>query len=456
MLRVRCLAALLIGSTASAQPSDSPLPSLLTLDGALGQFRQRGFDLLLAEAEVQRAEGEVRSAGAIPNPTVGGGFYRSFFDDNLFESHYGWSASLGDSGALSDLLSGKRALRVAVAERALATARLHRFDAQRNLEFQVKQQYFQTVLARRSLDFAREVQQRMNEYLELTKKRLAGGAISEADAARVEIDKLGADQSVDITEQTLHNSRFALAFLIGVRSLVPDFDVDPGRIDYSMPTTLTSVSPASLLAIALQHRPDLQAQLQERARADQTVLLAQRQRLPGFGLDLGFAAQGTPSGTAGRPIPTVDASGQPLPGGPFIPTTAQPALPPTLQLTLTTALPLFYQQQGEIRQAEADRRTQTVLQSKLLAQIASEVQTAYQNFRSLQARVQRMESRLLERAQTALDKVLLQRSQGQVSGLDVTIARRTYIATRLEYLQDLANYWIAVSQLEQAVGQELR
>jgi cobalt-zinc-cadmium efflux system outer membrane protein len=40
--------------------------------------------------------------------------------------------------------------------------------------------------------------------------------------------------------------------------------------------------------------------------------------------------------------------------------------------------------------------------------------------------------------------------------MDYLDAQRTYIATNVEYLQDLTNYWTAVFQVEQAVGTELR
>jgi cobalt-zinc-cadmium efflux system outer membrane protein len=39
--------------------------------------------------------------------------------------------------------------------------------------------------------------------------------------------------------------------------------------------------------------------------------------------------------------------------------------------------------------------------------------------------------------------------------MDFLDAQRTYIATNIEYLQDLSNYWTAVFQMEQAVGMEL-
>jgi cobalt-zinc-cadmium efflux system outer membrane protein len=43
-----------------------------------------------------------------------------------------------------------------------------------------------------------------------------------------------------------------------------------------------------------------------------------------------------------------------------------------------------------------------------------------------------------------------------VNLIDFLDAQRTFIATNLEYLQDLTNYWTAVFALEQAVGVELR
>lgn len=130
--------------------------------------------------------------------------------------------------------------------------------------------------------------------------------------------------------------------------------------------------------------------------------------------------------------------------------------PPTLIFGLNATLPAFYQQQGEIKHAQADFRTQTLQQAKIQAQLVADVETAYTNFSSSRRLVERMESRLLERAKRARDLVDLQYHKGAASLLEFLDAQRTYIAINVEYLQDLANYWTAVYQLEQAVGMELR
>jgi cobalt-zinc-cadmium efflux system outer membrane protein len=119
-------------------------------------------------------------------------------------------------------------------------------------------------------------------------------------------------------------------------------------------------------------------------------------------------------------------------------------------------LPVFYQQQGEIKKAEADLRTQTLGFAKARAQVLSDVGIAEGSYLATRELVERMEGRLLDRARLARDLVSLQYQKGAASLLEYLDAQRTFIATNQEYLQDLANYWIAVYQLEAAIGEDLR
>src|SRR5882724_566371 len=112
------------------------MPSVLTMDEALRLFRERGFDLLIAEAQAAAAEGDVTSAGAVSNPQLFGSVGHSFnYDPGACSgcSANSWSVGLTDPAALSDVLTGKRGLRVEVARAAAAAARLSRDDALRTL-----------------------------------------------------------------------------------------------------------------------------------------------------------------------------------------------------------------------------------------------------------------------------------------------------------------------------------
>jgi cobalt-zinc-cadmium efflux system outer membrane protein len=67
-----------------------------------------------------------------------------------------------------------------------------------------------------------------------------------------------------------------------------------------------------------------------------------------------------------------------------------------------------------------------------------------------------MVSRLVERAQRARDLVRIQYEKGAASLLELLDAQRTLITTSVERVQNLNDYWTAVFQLEEAVGEELR
>ena len=129
--------------------------------------------------------------------------------------------------------------------------------------------------------------------------------------------------------------------------------------------------------------------------------------------------------------------------------------PPTLEISLTGTLPLFYQQQGEIKKAEADARTQDAQAAKLRAQVVADVENAYASYQTAQHQVQRMEGRLLDRAQRARQLVELQYQKGAASLLEYLDAQRTYVAVKGEYIQNLTAYWNAIFQIESATATEV-
>jgi cobalt-zinc-cadmium efflux system outer membrane protein len=421
-------------------PAPAPvLPSRVSLEDALRIFRQHGLDLIIAEAAVASAEGDVGVAGAVPNPSLGASFSHAFTYnpgsqcDGATCSANGVGVDLNDQNAIEDSLSGKRGLRLRVARAVLAAARQGRADAQRNLESQVKQQYILAVLARDQLDFAIEVQTYQDKTFELTHLRYQKGAISEADEAKVETTKLEADQAVSAARRALDVAKLGLAFLLGVRGGVAQFEVDPDLPKYVVPPPLGQATRDSLLRDAFEHRPDLKGQRLQRDRAQAATELARRLRFPDVALDINYQQAG--SGGFG---------------------TNAPLTPPTLTIGLSAPLPLFYRQQGEIQKADADLTVQEAQQAKLEAQVLSDVGAAYASFASAREQVERMEGRLLDRARRARDLVEIQYQKGAASLLEFLDAERTYIAITVEYLNDLASYWSAVFQLEQAVGTDLR
>jgi cobalt-zinc-cadmium efflux system outer membrane protein len=130
--------------------------------------------------------------------------------------------------------------------------------------------------------------------------------------------------------------------------------------------------------------------------------------------------------------------------------------PPTLSVGLQAPIPLFYQQQGEIRRAKANLLIAQNQEQKARAQVISDVSQADASYRAARDMVRRMEGELLKNAKLARDLEELLYRKGGASLLDFLDAERTYISTNLEYRQDLQNYWNAVYQLEQATGSQLQ
>ena len=409
------------------------LPAELSLDAALEIYRTTGLDLLIADAAVDSAAADVRSAHAVANPSFGVTAGKSFVCEGAcrWSGPPLWAFALGDQGALMDWVLGKRGLRIEVADAALRSARALRVDTERTTGSALKQQFVATLVAQEGVRFAKETATAATDQLRLTQRRYDTGAISEADLARVLTAKLEVDQAVTQAEVALVQAKASLAFLLGVRGELPRFDLrEDTLLSISTPPVLEGASAETLLTLARDSRPDLVAQQAQTDRAQASVSLARREIWPDFVLGAQYTVQG-------------------------LTTTA--ISPPTVSFGVTTSLPIFYQQQGEVAKAAADLRTQQLQQQKLLAQLQSDVQGAWNGYLGAKEQAVRMkQGGLLDSARRARDLVDIQYRKGAASLLEYLDAQRTYIAVNLESLQDLAGYWTAVFKLEQAVGRPLQ
>jgi cobalt-zinc-cadmium efflux system outer membrane protein len=421
---------------ASEPPATVPavdVPSPLHLRDAVRIFRERGFDLLIADASTEAARGDLKTAQAFPNPALTAAGGRAFtYDPDRCDrpgcSATSLSAGLSDQGLVADFVIGKRRLKVDVAREALEAAERSREDAARVLLGTVKEQYIQTVLARVLLEFARETAHSLGETSRLVNDRLRAGDVSEADSARAQTAKLEAEQAVDVAGQQLAAAQAQLAFLLAVRGAVPAFEVDERLPDPRTPAALAGTTEDGLIALAQEHRPDLAAATATVRSAEAALALSRRQRVPDVALTGNYEQQGH----------------------------GQDALqPPTATFGFQLALPILDRNQGNIAKSEAQLRSQRLLRDKAEAQITADVRTAWGELASARARVERSQSALLESARRARDLVGYQYQKGAVSLFERLDAERVYVAAVVESFQALADYWTALYRLDVAVGMDL-
>lgn len=428
-------------------PPATELPQKLTLAEALRIFRTRGLDLLIADAAIRDAEGDVQIAGSLPNPTVSGSVGNAI---TYADTSYGrqdclrsgasctpWIFNVGinENAALVGWLSGKRALRLRVARNALAAAKLQRADAERTLGFEVRAAYLEVVQSVLGYAFAKEVAASNATTLAKFLARYGRGAISQGELQRMETQKLESEQQLDSADAARRQARVALAFLLGVRGAVPDFDVDTNVLDYSVPAALKDATEVELLRVAFAHRPDLIALGYSRASAEAQIKLTSRSRFPDLAIGVNYSWGGFGGLSTNGPV------------GPQV-----------LTFGLSGALPIFYQLQGEQRQAQARYDTASLQQARMTAQVSNEVATAYAAFTAARRRVERMEGPrrpgggLVESAKGAFEVTAYQYEKGAASLTDYLDALRTYVTIKMEYFENLTSYWTAAYRLDAAVG----
>jgi cobalt-zinc-cadmium efflux system outer membrane protein len=414
-----------------AVPADEALPATLTLGAAVARFRARGLGLLLADAAKVRAEGDYESAAAVANPNLSFG-YGPTFNYSIAPpcsgcTRYAIQWQLDDGGAIVDLLSGKRGLRKEAAKSAVLAAKMARADAERNLVSLVKQQCAQVVLAVATLRAQEAARDGWAKTLKLSRDQFP--AVIDAGAlARVEVQALEAEQQVTYARASLRQARVGLAFLLGVRGATTDFVTDDALLDAKTPASLAGASEASLRAIAQKRRPDLLAARASERSAAANLALAERSVVPTVVLSVEYS--GLAFGQQGA-SPTFVAPG------------------------VAATLPVFYQSQGEIARATAGRDAQALLRAKVEAQLAADVGTAWAAVSGNRELVQRIDEKILPAALTARDVIRDQHAAGGAQLVDLLDAERTLRAARIERATDVAAFWVAVFQLEQAIGEEL-
>jgi len=419
--------------------SEETVPRRLSLADAEQLFLTRGLDLLIAQYGAEGAEGDVRTAGAHPNPGLDLGvlYTPKLRNDVIYSkigvpsSLWGFNVGVNDNAAIEDQLSGKRSLRIEAASKALAAARLNVADVKRLGLGELRQAYVSAVMADLNVAAAKEALDTYDNQLKLNQKRYDEGAISGLDLSRVTQAQLESLQALDQAESGRKQAMASLMFLLGVRGAQPDVTLT-SSIDYGPLPKLKEASLQWLQSQASANRTDAKMAAANLEQAELLVRQAKRARLPDIAVSLGYSEQcaSSPSGNC----------------------SSEPAFNAGVQGNV----PILYQQQGEIRRAESNAKAAERNVDKVKARLLSDVTQAFAAYLSAKSQVERMEGKLLEQARVSRDLAQHMYQRGAASFIDFMDAQRAYVASRLEYHEDLANYWNAVYQLEQATASPLR
>src|SRR6266436_1182417 len=263
------LALLASASAQEAPPTNStPVPAIvpaaqnpsasahITLDDALRLALQHNHALLALRSTIVQSQAQEITANLRPNPTLAwdAQFLPIFQPDN-FNNDYLNNTAQFDIGASYLFERGKkRQRRLAAARDATTVVRSQVSDSERQLQFNVAQQFIDVLLAESTLEFAKQDLNSFQKTVDISEARRRAGDMSEGDLLKIKLQLLQFQTDVSSAQLARIQALAGLRQFLGFESIPDDYDVT-GDLDYQpQNATLTD-----LKVLASRSRPDLLA-----------------------------------------------------------------------------------------------------------------------------------------------------------------------------------------------------
>jgi cobalt-zinc-cadmium efflux system outer membrane protein len=417
-------ALLLSPAFAAGQQSPAPAPQTsqpsasarISLDDAIRLALQHNHALQALRSTIQQSLAEEITANLRPNPTLGldAQFLPIFQPDKLNSDYLDQSAQF-DAGIGYLFERGKkRQHRLQAAKDQTAVVRSLVSDNERQLVFNVSQQFVDVLLAESTLEFAQQDLDSFQKTVDISKERFRVGDMSEGDFLKIKLQLLQFQSDVSAAKLAKLQSLAALRQLLGFETVPDDYDVQ-GTLDYQP----VHADLKDLKNVAATNRPDLRAAQQAVTAAESQLAL---QKANG---KMDITGTFDYSHTAGAS------------SGSFF---------------YNMPLPIFNRNQGEIARAQYAITQAQEQASETAQQVLTDVVTALANLRTNDQIIQLYQGGYVDQAKQSRDISEYAYRKGAASLLDYLDSERTYRANQLAYRQALASYMLALEQMRQAVG----
>jgi cobalt-zinc-cadmium efflux system outer membrane protein len=418
LLGLSLLLCFLQGAVAQAPPGGSTSPAI-SLEQATRMALEHNRALRAQRLNVDQAKAGQITAGLKPNPV-----YAMVNEDfPVFSPKDMTFANLRDNQEFLQSMSftyergGKRAKRIRVAEDNTDVTTHSVADAERQLRFQVAQSFIAMLLAKSNLEFAGEDLKNFNEVVELNRRRMESGDISESDFLKISLQKLQFEQDVSAAQLALAQTRAALRQLLGYESVPESFDVAGDLAHRKYLVTIDELQNRALV-----ERPDLLAAQSGVRLANDTVALAYGNRARDLTWEVEYKRAGMVNGVG---------------------------------FGASIEIPFHDRNQGEIARSRVAVRQAQESEAFTRTGALTDVLNAYSGWRSADEVVGLYEAGYLDQATKSRDISDYAYRRGAASLLDLLDAERSYRATQLAYRQALADYMISVEQVNMAVGAQV-
>jgi outer membrane protein, heavy metal efflux system len=391
-------------------------PARIALDDAIRMALLHNHALQALRSTIQQSLAEEVTANLRPNPTLDlDAQFLPIFQPNQFSSDYIDQQAQFDAGLGYLFERGKkRQHRLQAARDQTTVVRSQVSDSERQLIFNVGQQFIDVLLAESTLEFAQQDLDSFQKTVDIGKERFQVGDLSEGDFLKIKLQLLQFQSDVSAAKLAKLQSLAALRQLLGFESVPDDYDVQ-GSLDYQP----VHANLNELKSLAALNRPDLRAAQQAVAAAESQLALQQANG------KMDVTGTFNYTHTAG------------LNTGAFY---------------FNMPLPIFSRNQGEIARARYAITQAQEQAGETTQQVSTDVLQAYANLHTNDEIIQLYQGGYVDQAKQSRDISEYAYRKGAASLLDYLDAERTYRANQLAYRQALANYMLALEQMRQAVG----
>jgi cobalt-zinc-cadmium efflux system outer membrane protein len=312
----------------------------------------------------------------------------------------------------------KRELRLESAKKGTIVAQSQLADQERNLLFNLRTAFVQTLQAKAVQALAQENLAYYDKTLQVSRDRKQAGDIAQVDLDRLELQRVQYESDLQTATVNLRTAKIQLLQLLNDRSPVESFDVTG---PYEFKENIVPLE--ELRQAAIEARPDLKAAVQsvDKAKTDYHLAVANGSTDPTFGFD------------AAR----------------------NPPISAYFGVNVNIPLRIFDRNQGEKARTELDIRRNQRLQTAAEAQVYSDVDSAYTTVNGNLILLRSYKSHYLDQAVRVRETISFAYQHGGASLLDFLQAQQDYRTTQLNYLNLIGSYLTAAGQLNLAVGREV-
>ena len=372
---------------------------------------------------VEESRAQEITAHLRPNPQFAG----SVDGAQLTSNHGVWQplAGVQEQANLSYLYERerKRELRTEAAKGTTLVNEDNHRDLVRNLEFNLRGSFIQTLQAKATVTMARQDLEYYDRIIEISRVRFKDGDIAQVDLDRIELQRVQYESELQNALVNLRTAKIQLLQMLNDRTPVDQFDVD-GTFDFAQ--ELQDLE--QFRQEAMDARPDLKAAIDQIEQSKSAHKLA----VANGSTDPTFAGFYTYDGSYNNPN-AVNALG----------------------LSVTIPLRVFDRNQGEKKRTQIDIDHSAQLTEAKKAQVFSDVDSAHAQVANDITLLKPYKAKYLDQSTRVRDTVTYAYQHGGASLTDFLNAQSDYRTVQLAYLQLVGTYLTATSQLNLAVGREV-